>query len=126
MATLIIKPLETTVSHVPAAATQATVNSESPNLQNDTIVVDMVHVSIACAGTAQTPLQWALRDGAGGTIRLTGKVAAPIGGMADVVMTDLNIPMTPGNLAQLQFEAAGVAASEQTVSMSYHRSMAVG
>lgn len=115
------------VVHNPAAATQATITqaaeatpTQPPTPQTRSeVVVQNITVSIGAAGTAQTPIQAHLRDGTtgAGTIVWSGTLAAPANSSAMIEKSNLNIVCKSGN-ATLEFEGAGVAASEQSVAMS--------
>ncbi len=65
------------ISNAPAAATQATI-SQAANADGRHVATS-VTVCVAAAGTAQTPLQFSLRDGAtgAGTILWTVRLSAP-------------------------------------------------
>jgi hypothetical protein len=105
------------VQHTPAAATQATITKAA--LAGYRHVCDGIVVTLACAGTAQTPIQLVLRDGTtgAGAILLSAKLSAAINNMADLELNGLGIPGTAGNAMTLEFTGAGVAASEQAVTM---------
>lgn len=106
-----------TVSAHPTTATLASVARAAGNGSN---VCDSVVASIACGGTAQTPISVYVRDGAtgAGAILWAAVLAAPVGGCASVCATNLGIVGTPGNAMTIEFSAAGVAASLQAVSAS--------
>jgi hypothetical protein len=110
-------PNQWSVQHTPAAATQATITKAAA--AGFRHVCDSITATLACAGTAQTPIQVVLRDGltGAGAILWSAKLAAPVNGMADIEMEVLGIPGTSGNAMTLEFTGAGVAASEQCVAM---------
>lgn len=105
------------VQHTPGAAAQATITKAAAAGYRH--VCDSITATIACAGTAQTPIQVVLRDSTSGTgtILWSAKLAAPVNGMADIELNGLGIVGSSGNAMTLEFSVAGVAASEQTVSM---------
>lgn len=106
------------VQHTPAAATQATITKAA--VAGSRHVCDSITVTLAAGATAQTPIQVVLRDGVTGVgaILWSAKLAAPVNGLAVVQLTDLGIPGTSGSAMTLEFTGAGVAASEQAVSMA--------
>jgi hypothetical protein len=108
-----------TVVHTPAAATQATASVAA--LATGKHVCKGVSVSIACAGTAQTPIRAVLRDGAtgAGTILWSKKLSAPVNGYASVDEVGLSLPGSLNTAMTLEFAGAGVAASEQDVTLIY-------
>jgi hypothetical protein len=112
-------PSNFTQVHNPAAATQATCSKAagSANVQH---VCTAITASIACGATAQTPIHAYLRDGAtgAGTILWSAVLAAPANGTAGVSLTGLNIVGSAGTAMTLEFEAAGVAASVESVALS--------
>jgi len=105
------------VQNTPAAATQATITKAA--VAGVRHVCDSITATIACAATAQTPIQVVLRDGTtgAGTILWSAELAAIANGMGEVAVTGLGIPGTSGNAMTLEFVAAGVAASVESVSM---------
>jgi len=71
--------------------------------------------SIATGATAQTPINIQVLDGA--SVIFSVEVSAPVDGYALVSLTGLHIEGTAATLMKLQFAAAGVAASIQTVNL---------
>lgn len=116
---LVTEPGVKTVVHTPAAATQATA-SVAANA-NGRHVCKAIHASIACGATPQTPIRLVLRDDAtgAGTVLWSKKLAAPANGVASVDITGLCIPGSLNKAMTLEFVAAGVAASEQDVTLGY-------
>lgn len=119
----IIPDMWTTV-HNPTTATQATCSKAAP-------VTTMVHVctgimaSTSQAGTAQTPIHVYLRDSTtgAGNILWSAIVGSAVSGANAIALTGLNIPGVAGQALTLEFEGAGVAASQQSVTlMGYTRS----
>lgn len=106
------------VQHTPAAATQATITKAA--VAGSRHVCDSITVTIAAGATAQTPIQVVLRDGATGVgaIVWSAKLSAPVNTVAVVQVSNLGIPGTSSNAMTLEFIGAGVAASEQAVSMA--------
>lgn len=105
------------VQNTPAAATQATITKAAA--AGFRHICDSITVTIAAAGTAQTPINVVLRDGATGVgaVLWSAKLSAPANSTATVQLTSLALPGTSGNAMTLEFTGAGVAASEQAVSM---------
>lgn len=105
--------------HTPAAATQATITQAAAGagVRN---VCKAITATVACAATAQTPINIVLRDGASGagTILWSAKLAAPANSAGVIAVAGLNIVGSPNTAMTLEFGGAGVANSEQTVSMS--------
>jgi hypothetical protein len=106
-----------TAQHTPAAATKATITQAAAAGYRH--VCDSITVTIACGATAQTPISVVLRDSTtgAGTVLWSAKLSAPINSTASVSVSGLSIPGTSGNAMTLEFSGAGVAASEQTVTM---------
>jgi hypothetical protein len=105
------------VQNTPGAAAQATITKAA--VAGVRHICDSITATIACSGTAQTPINVVLRDGLTGVgaILWSAKLAAPINGMADIELNGLSIPGTAGNAMTLEFTGAGAAATEQAVSM---------
>lgn len=83
------------------------------------LVCNYIHASIACAGTAQTPIAVQLLDDT--TVVWEGVLAAPIGGFAEISLHGLNIPGTPNKAMTLAFAAANATAVVGCVSFgAYH------
>ena len=106
------------INHTPAAATQATITKAA--VAGTRHVCKTITATIACAGTAQTPLAVYLRDGATGvgTILWSAKVSAPANTSQILQITGLSVVGSVNTAMTLEFAAAGVAASEATVSLS--------
>jgi len=107
--------------HAPAAATQATASLPAPAADRFNHVTE-ISASLAAGVTVATPVQLVLRDGASGvgTIKRQWSLAVPANGFASIVLTGLDIPMTAGNSATLEFTAAGAANTEERVNISGH------
>lgn len=104
----------------PAAATQATVTA--PALTgNGRHVCKAISAAIAAGATAQTPIRAVLRDGATGvgTILWSKKLSAPVNQCASVDLSGLSIVGSPNTAMTLEFVAAGVAASEEDVTLGF-------
>lgn len=116
---LATEPGHLSVTHEPAAATQATIGPVAKAGVRH--VCKSIGVSIACAGTAQTPISVRLRDDAtgAGTILWSKKVSAPVNSCVNIDITGLSIVGSVNKAMTLEFSGAGVAASEQTVNLSY-------
>ena len=93
------------IQHAPAAAAQATIGQAAN--ANGRHVATNVTVCVSAAGTAQTPLQFSLRDGAtgAGTIVWTVRLSAPIN-TAYCIATPLTVAGTKNTAMTL--ESAGV------------------
>ncbi len=113
-------PLSTwSVTNTPAAATQATA---SKGAGGGTVrhVATTITACSAQAGTAQTPIAINLRDGAtgAGTILRTWKISSIIQDSKCVEASGLAMIGTANTAMTIEFAAAGVAASEQTVTLT--------
>ena len=102
----------------PATAAQATITKAA--IAGVSHVCNAITASVACGATAQTPIQVVLRDGltGAGTVLWTAALAAPANGVAKVSVSGLGIIGTAGNAMTLEFTAAGVAASQEAVTLS--------
>lgn len=110
-----------TALNFPSTATAATVSVAAPtgaSASNLCTRLRALQISVSCGATAQTPLQWVVRDGAtgAGTIIATGTLAAPANDWAECNLTGLDLRTTPGNALTVEFTAAGVTASQEAVS----------
>lgn len=113
-----VEPGNWTAVHTPGAAAQATASKAA--------AAGIMHVctgffaSIACGATPQTPIKVRLRDGATGAGNiLLEKVVSVLAGDSKTIDVDgLSIPGTAGNAMTLEFEAAGVAASVESVTLT--------
>jgi hypothetical protein len=116
------------VNNAAATTVAATISSETPNT-TAYIIVTGIHAAVVAAAAAAGIVQWVLRDGptGTGTIRATGFLSAPVQDTAQVELTNLEIPMTPGNVATLEFTAAAAGASSQeSVTLIYKVSNQLG
>lgn len=110
----IVSPSMWTVTTTASAAAQA-VATQAAGAAGVVHVCYGIVASIACGATAQTPINIQLVDGS--TTILAAEVAAPVDGCAIVQLTNLHIPGTAATAMKLQFAAAGVAASIQSVTL---------
>lgn len=110
-------PNQWSVQNTPGAAAQATISKAG--VAGARHVCMGISASIACGATAQTPIQVVLRDGATGVgaILWSQELAAPANGVGEVEISDMGIAGTSGNAMTLEFTAAGVAASVESVSL---------
>jgi hypothetical protein len=113
-------PGQWSVLSTPAAATQATASQTAggAGVRN---VCNTISATLATAGTAQAAAAVLnLRDGAtgAGTILWSLQVILPTNGLWSFSVGGLNIPGTAATAMTLEFAAAGVAASFQSVAMS--------
>lgn len=115
---LATEPGHLSVTHEPAAATQATIGKAA--VAGVRHICKEISASIAAAATAQTPISVRLRDGAtgAGTILWSMMLSAPANQCASVALTGLSIVGTPNTAMTLEFSGAGVANSQQTVNLS--------
>jgi hypothetical protein len=111
-------PATTTAVHNPAAATQATITQASAGAGYRNVCFGII-ASIACGATAQTPVHVYLRDGATGTgtIIASAVVAAPANNYGLIELFGLKIQGSLATAMTLEFEAAGVAASVESVTL---------
>ena len=109
------------ITNFPSTATVATAGQVVPasaKAVGQVTRLRSLQVSVATGATAQTPLQWVVRDGAtgAGTIIATGALSAPANSVAAVDLTGLDLRASLGNAITVEFTAAGVSASQQAVS----------
>jgi hypothetical protein len=116
-AALVVAPGEWTEVHVPSSATQGTVTKTAPGI-GKRLVITGIHATIATAATEQIPLLVELLEGA--TRKMAWKVACPANGMAGVALTKQTIVLAANTACTLRFSGAGVAASEQAVTLCGH------
>lgn len=111
------------INSVPSTAAQATATQAAPagGLAAGLILrLRSIVAAVATGATAQTPLQWVIRDGASGsgTILRTGVVAAPANSGDAMIEESMDVRASPGNALTVEFTAAGVTASQESVSAS--------
>jgi len=105
------------VNHTPAAATQATISkAAAATLRHYCTGIAAVISAVA----AQAGIQVNLRDGASGagTILWSQTIALPVGGIAIIQISGLNIPGTLGNAMTLETSAAPASTNFASVSMT--------
>ena len=105
--------------HIPAAATQATI-SQAAGAAGVRNVATNLSFSITTVGTAQTVISVALRDGAtgAGTVLWSKQFILPV---HSPISENVPLPHVMGTAATamtLEWSAAGVAASLESVSLS--------
>jgi len=113
-------PLSTwSVTHTPAAATQATISKAAGGGTVRHIATSITACS-AQAGTAQTPIAVNLRNGAtgAGTILRSWKLSTIIQDSKCVDLSGLAMIGSANTAMTIEFAAAGVAGSEQTVTLT--------
>lgn len=113
-------PLSTwSVTSTPAVATQATA-SRAAGGAGVRHVATTLTVCIATGATAQTPILAHLRDGAtgAGTILRSFSFAAPVNGHGCESISGLAMIGTAATAMTIEFAAAGVAASQETVTLT--------
>lgn len=106
------------VNHVPATATQATITQAAPGagLRN---VCKGITVSVAAGASAQTPVIAVLRDGATGAGPILWACAlSAAANFCGTISVEVDIKGSPNTAMTLEFTAAGVTASQETVAMS--------
>jgi hypothetical protein len=110
------------VQNVPGLAAQATVSSEAPAPGNR-IIVDSICARVTGAAAGSGNCYVVLRDGASGAGAVIWQAAlsAPINGGDGVAIVQLGIPTSAGNVATLEFTAAGGAGTQESVAMTYRR-----
>lgn len=113
-----VEPGNWSVVNTPGTAAQAIASKAA--VAGVRHVCTGIFVSIACGATAQTPIKARLRDGAtgAGTIIWEQAVAAPANGFANIPADGLSIVGSEGVAMTLEFEAAGVAASQESVTVT--------
>lgn len=105
-------------NHVPTTATQATVTQASAGTGLKNYCTAII-ACVSCGANDQTPIQVYLRDGAtgAGTILFAATLAAPAKGSDKIVLSGLNIAGSAATAMTLEFSAAGVTASQETVTL---------
>lgn len=106
--------------HVPAVATQATITVAAPGLLQRLVCTGIV-ATVAGGAIAQTPIQVYLRNGAAGvgTVMLAASMSVAANGYAQLVIEGLNLQASANTAMTLEFSAAGVAASQEVVTLTY-------
>ena len=114
--TTVLRPNIWSDIHEPAAANKATKTKAAPGA-GKRLVITSIHGTIACGATAQTPIRLQLSEGA--TVIRSWSVAAPANGMGGVSieMDDNGLVLADNTAAKLEFSAAGVTDSVQSVAM---------
>lgn len=106
------------LTHTPAAAAQATISAPAgaAGVKN---VATAISYSITTTGTAQTAIVVALRDGAtgAGTILWSKTILLPTNSIFSETVQLPHIQGTAATAMTLEFAAAGVAASVQSVNL---------
>lgn len=105
------------INHAPAAAAQATISRAAATGQRH--VATSVTVCVSAAATAQTPLQFSLRDGAtgAGTVAWTVRLSAPANSTY-CVTAPVEILGTSNTAMTLESAGVTVAGAFATVSLS--------
>jgi len=106
------------VTHTPVAASQATI-TQAAAAAGVSNVCQGISASLCTVGTAQAAaVQLNLRDGASaGTILWSKTFSCGTTTMVNIDITGLNIKGTAATAMTLEFSAAGVAASFESVSL---------
>jgi len=111
-------PTDWPLAHTPAAATQATISkAAAPALKH---VCTSISATLTTVGTLQGPIQLNLRDGAtgAGTILWSLSIQLPVNGAWSIFLSGLSIPGSINTAMTLEFSAAGVAASQESVALT--------
>lgn len=113
------QPDEWAVNHLPAAATKATI-SKAAGAAGTKHVCTAISVTTSTVGTAQTVISVALRDGAtgAGTVLLAKQIILPVNTTWNWDLSGLNIVGSDATAMTIEFSAAGVADSVQSVAMA--------
>jgi len=106
-----------TVTHTPAAATQATISKAAKT--GTRWHATMISATFAAAGTAAAPIVLNLRDSTtgAGNILASWTLAAPVNSMAYVHLTGIDIQGVADQALTLEFAGAGAAATLQNVNL---------
>jgi hypothetical protein len=119
---VVLQPVTSSLVHTPAAATQATVSVAA--VSGVQFVAQSISFSVAVDGThAQTAIQVNLRDGATGAGTIlwsTTVLKAATEAETFFHVGGLNIVGTSNHAMTLEFSAAGVAGSLESVSLTYY------
>lgn len=107
------------VTNTPAAATQATA-SRAAGAAGVRHVATTITACLAAGATAQTPVVVNLRDGAtgAGTVLRSWAISAPVNDSKCADLSGLAMLGTAATAMTIEFAAAGVAASQQTVTLT--------
>lgn len=107
------------IFHIPAAATQATI-TQAAGAAGVKNVATSIAFSITTVGTAQTVISVALRDGAtgAGTVKWSKQFILPVNSTISESVSLPDIQGTAATAMTLEWSAAGVAASLQSVSLT--------
>lgn len=107
------------VTNTPAAATQATA-SRAAGAAGVRHVATTVTVCLAAGATAQTPVVVNLRDGAtgAGTVLRSWAISAPVNDSKCADLSGLAMIGTAATAMTIEFAAAGVAGSQETVTLT--------
>lgn len=119
-ALLHVAPGNWSVTHTPAAATQATI-TKAAGAAGVRHVCTSISATLATIGTAQsTDLQLNLRDGAtgAGTILWSRSIVLPTNAVWNVDLSGVNIVGSAATAMTLEFDAANATASFASVAMT--------
>lgn len=107
------------VNNVPATAAQATVTQAAAGASTKNVCTSFC-ASVACGATAQTPILAYIRDGAtgAGTVLFAAALSAPANSTCVVALSGLSVVGSANTQMTVEFSAAGVAASQETISAS--------
>jgi hypothetical protein len=118
-ALLATRPGDWSVNHTPGAAAQATA-SRAAGAAGVRHVCTSISSTLVTVGTAQTVITINLRDGAtgAGTILWSKSIILPVNSVWEVNISGLNIVGSAATAMTLEFSAAGVAASLESVALT--------
>lgn len=106
------------ITHLPATATKATISKAAGAAGVRHVCTGFI-ASLAAGATGQTPITVSIRDGAtgAGTVLWSAAIAAPVNGSCLITQSGLCLIGTAATAMTIEFSAAGVAASQETVSL---------
>jgi hypothetical protein len=112
-------PTDWSINNNPAAATQASITRAA--VTGIRHICTSISFVLSTGAAAQATVgQVALRDGTtgAGSVLWAAQAILPANGLWSVSLSDLAIPGTNGNAMTLEFVAAGVAGSFQSVNLT--------
>lgn len=121
MLNVTVKPFEKTLSNVPLVGVVATISTPTPTNPKAQIVLVGLQATLA-AGAAAEKANVLIRDGATGVGAILKRVplAAVISGSDRLTLSNITLPMTPGNVCTVEFEAAPSGTGFEAVALDYY------
>lgn len=106
------------ITHLPATATKATISKAAGGTTVRHVCTAFI-IGFCAVGTAQTLITASVRDGAtgAGTVLWSAPIVAPINGCVNITQSGLNLVGTANTAMTIEFSAAGVTSSQETVSL---------